>query len=104
MTITTPNGCIAVDSVEIKIENLKLSPAANPSAICQNTPVNLYSGAKNGNCHVYTVGSIPYGLTAGTGTSLTMGDDQVSSALPKDSILSFFAIPIAASISHPMAG
>ncbi|MBX7240676.1 MAG: T9SS type A sorting domain-containing protein [Bacteroidia bacterium] len=85
LTYTTPGGgCIATDVTTV-VQSTILATAAvsTPSAMCLGGgPVQLTASPNTPLASGYDVTSIPYAPIAGSGTTVTLGDDQVSGVLP----------------------
>jgi len=87
------NGiCSATAPVVVSVASANAGPDVNICPAGQN--VNLlatYNGPPPpSNCNLYTVTNIPFAPLRGTGTSLTLGDDQVSGAVPIGFNFTFF--------------
>lgn len=91
-TVTSSVGCVARDTVNVTISPNVLNPApiATPALACAGAPITLDANVTTGSCNTYTVASIPFAPLSGTGTTLTLGDDQVSAAIPLGFTFNFF--------------
>lgn len=83
--ITDPaTGCIKTDSIRVDVSQNELVavPSSSASQYCAGTPVNLLANVAGASCTGYSVQSIPYNLSSGSGTAINLGDEGVSSAIP----------------------
>jgi Secretion system C-terminal sorting domain len=92
VTVTSTAGCriTGTQSVTVSPAVLSVAPTASPTQSCAGAPVTLTSNTSSGDCNLYTVSNIAFAPTAITGTVLTLGDDQVSAAVPIGFNFNFF--------------
>lgn len=78
------NGCIRIDSIQVDVSQNELValPTSSASQYCAGTPVNLLANVAGASCTGYSVQNIPYLLTPGSGSSISLGDEGVSSSIP----------------------
>lgn len=84
VTYTTPGGgCVSTDNVTIIQSNILVTTTtATPSSICLGGgPVQL-NAQPTASTSGYSLTSIPFSPIAGTGTTVTLSDDELSAALP----------------------
>ncbi|MEZ4686441.1 MAG: hypothetical protein R3B47_10365 [Bacteroidia bacterium] len=93
LTVTS-GACTSTDSVDIDVPApyLTLAPSLSDSLFCGGSPVTVDAKATNGNCEAYSVTSIPHAPLASGGTSLLLGDDQVTGAIPLGFNFEFFCL------------
>jgi len=85
VTAYTPMGiCSDADSITISVGNLnQILISASATSMCSaGDTVQLDASAGNSNCSTYTILNVPFAPVAGNGTSVVLGDDQLSSSLP----------------------
>lgn len=85
VTYTSPSGgCVVSDAITVVQSNtLNTSATASPGSICLGGgPVQLNATPITASNSGYTLASIPFAPLTFTGTSLTLGDDQLSAAVP----------------------
>jgi PKD repeat protein len=94
LTVTNPLGTNTKTETDyIQITSFPVSITAATDSICPGDSVQLtasYSGITD--ISGYNVTSIPYALAPLTGTSVSLGDDAVSAALPIGFTFSFYGI------------
>lgn len=92
VTVTSAAGCEMTGTQTITVSNaaLGVAPTANPTQSCAGAPVTLNANATTGNCNQYTVSSIPFVSFVAGGTTLSLSDDMVSSAVPIGFNFNFF--------------
>ncbi len=89
-TVTYAYGaCIGSDDVLVYWRDGIPNVTASLDTVCPGDTVQLsamltdtITRANPSACSTYTVAPITYGLTSGTGTNVSLGDDQLSGALP----------------------
>ena len=89
--VTGDDGtCTAYDSITISLFAPPVANAiATPSSICLGQPAALSTPPGQ---VTYTVSPIPYAPATGTPINVTLGDDQVSAALPIGFTFNFYGI------------
>jgi hypothetical protein len=72
------NGfCLLTDEVSVQVADTPAaSVIADPAFSCGGSPVNLEASVSPGSCMGYTVLSTPYVPATGSGTAITLTDDQ----------------------------
>jgi hypothetical protein len=78
-------GCSADDSVNVFVnKSFNLQASADQDSICQgdSLQLNAFEGLTNPGCNNYVVDTVPYNPLPGSGTSVALSSDQVSSDLP----------------------
>ncbi|MEI6311000.1 MAG: T9SS type B sorting domain-containing protein [Bacteroidota bacterium] len=86
-------GCESDTSVTISIRGYRpiVNIIADTVPFCPGTVVPMFASAVSGNCdRSYTVSDIAYTPIAGSGTAITLGDNQLSSYLPLGFSFPFF--------------
>lgn len=78
------SGCTRTDSIQVNVSQNELVaiPTSSASQYCAGTPVNLLANVAGASCTGYSVQSIPYRLTPGSGSSIVLGDEGVSTGIP----------------------
>lgn len=87
------NGiCSATAPVLVDVSRVDAGPDINICPAGQNASLNaVYTGPPApSNCNAYTVSSIAFAPVAAAGTSVSLGDDQVSAAIPIGFSFTFF--------------
>ncbi len=87
------NGiCSATAPILVDVANVNAGPDINICPAGNNASLNaVYSGPPApSNCAVYTVAATTYAPVAVAGTTLTLGDDQISAAVPIGFNFTFF--------------
>ncbi len=82
VTTVDQNNCVVKDSVTLTVSGNLLdgSPDQTDEVYCDNgTPVRLYANPVNGDCNLFYVNSIPFSPLSPGATTLTLGDDAVTS-------------------------
>jgi len=85
VTAYTPMGiCSATDTMTISVGNLnQILITASATSMCSaGDTVQLDASAVNSNCSTYTDINIPFAPVVGSGTPITLLDDQMSAVLP----------------------
>ncbi len=96
--VYTYGGCVQRDTIEIFGYDIDITMSATPNPVCAGQPLNLSAiltdtiGAQTTTTCAPTYSSvlIPNAPLATTGTTVTLGDDQVSAALPIGFSFQFF--------------
>jgi hypothetical protein len=87
------NGiCSATAPVTVDVANVNAGPDINICPAGQNASLNaVYTGPPApSNCNAYVLSNIGYAPTAAGGTAVSLGDDQVSAAIPLPFTFTFF--------------
>ena len=75
----------------ITITSFNLAVTATPDTICAGDTVQLVATPSNSNAvSGYTLSAIPFAPISGTGTTITLGDDAVSTARPIGFTFNFY--------------
>lgn len=85
VTAYTPMGiCSDADSITISVGNLnQILISASATSMCSaGDTIQLDASAVNSNCSTYTILNVPFAPVAGSGSSVVLGDDQLSASLP----------------------
>jgi hypothetical protein len=87
VTITSELGCVLSDFIDITATIYDDAPdwtlATGAYDPCSSDPVDLTATVSYGaTCDLYSVESIPFAPVVGSGTTVVLGDDELSSALP----------------------
>ncbi len=90
LVVTNPLGADSVTHVVTVTPTFTASITATPGAVCGGSPVSLNATASGSNNRSYQVSSIPYAPVAGSGTTVSLNDDQMSTAKPIGFTFSFF--------------
>jgi hypothetical protein len=82
--VTDQNGCKAIDSVRLGLSNNSLVavPSSSATQYCAGEPITLFANVTGGDCNSYSAQSVSYNPVTGSGTTVNLGDDQLSGALP----------------------
>jgi hypothetical protein len=77
-------GCRIIDSVDVNVSQnaLVAVPSSSASQYCAGQPVDLFANVAGASCSGYSVQSITHNPVSGSGTSLALGDESVSNAIP----------------------
>ncbi len=96
VTGTDANTCTATATASITVnQNLtSLTATATPSSICNGANSQLQATAVTPSLGTYTMSTITYAPIAGSGASLTSGDDAVSSAVTIPFSFNYFGSPV----------
>ena len=90
LTVSNPLGSsFAVHAITVT-STFSVSVTATPNPICLGAQVQLNAIASGATYRSYTVSNISYSPVSGTGTAVSLGDDQVSGALPIGFTFNFF--------------
>ncbi|MCH2021909.1 MAG: gliding motility-associated C-terminal domain-containing protein [Saprospiraceae bacterium] len=80
------NLCPMKDTIVLYFEDISLSLNANPDSVCigqtSNLSVLLSDTLSPGVCDDYDVTTIPFSTVSGSGTTVSLADDELSSVLP----------------------
>ncbi len=92
VTGTNANGCsaTATSSISFSPNLTSLTATATPSSICNGANSQLQATAVTPPTGTYTMSTITYAPIAGSGASLTSGDDAVSAAVTIPFSFNFF--------------
>jgi gliding motility-associated-like protein len=84
----TYGTCVMRDTVTVSFPDVSLNLAPNPMGTCGGTTAQIFARLSdtlnftNACLPSYTLTSIPFAPQAGAGTSVTLADEQMSTALP----------------------
>ncbi|MBN4051238.1 T9SS type A sorting domain-containing protein [bacterium AH-315-M05] len=83
VTITSSGGCVKTALVTVTVNPVPLyaDPVADNVMICAGDSTTLHANVSTGNCNDYVVDVIPFAPVAGSGTTVSLGDDASSPAL-----------------------
>ncbi|MFK7970750.1 MAG: T9SS type A sorting domain-containing protein [Bacteroidia bacterium] len=92
LTVTTPAGCISSDSVDVMVSAplLEFNPVLSNEFYCGDSAVTGRAQGSNGDCEAYSLTSIPHAPLPLGASTLSLGDDQNSSAIPLGFDFDFF--------------
>ncbi|MCH2021774.1 MAG: gliding motility-associated C-terminal domain-containing protein, partial [Saprospiraceae bacterium] len=78
------NGCTSpLASISISPNNLPATPDVSADfSVCEGENINLFTSIDSIDCNQYKIDNIPFLPVAGSGTSITLSDDELSSNLP----------------------
>ena len=82
LVVTNPLGSDSVIHAITVNSTYTVNVTATPTTICNGDSVQLNAVATGSTYRSYLVSNIPYAPLSGTGTSVTLGDDQMSTAQP----------------------
>jgi hypothetical protein len=90
VTATDSNGCTGTDTVDLIVVSPVTSITATPQTVCEGDTVHLNVSAIVASTMDYTVDTIPFAPSSGTGVNVVLGDDQVSNMFPIGFLFSFY--------------
>lgn len=80
LVATNPLGSDSITHIITVTPAFTATVTANPTTICAGDTVNLNAVASGSNYRSYTVSNIPYAPLTGTGTTVTLTDDAMSTS------------------------
>jgi len=95
VNITSAAGCTIADILTVFVIGVApvVTATTSRNIVCPGDTVQLNATIPTGSCSDYTVSSITFAPIAGAGTAVTLGDDQVSGALPIGFTFEYFCNP-----------
>jgi PKD repeat protein len=90
LVVSNPLGTDSVTHTVNVTPAFSVSVSATPTFICSGDPVTLNAVATGSGFRTYSVTQIPYAPVSGTGTTVTLADDQVSTIKPIGFTFNFF--------------
>ncbi len=90
LIVTNPLGSDSIIHSITVSPNFSVDVTATPEVVCNGDEVNLAAVATGATNRSYTVSGIPYAPLSGTGTSVTLADDAMSSVQPIGFTFNFF--------------
>ncbi len=90
VTATDTNGCTGSDTIDLLVVNPSVTITSTPDTICAGDNTQLSASVIIASTNNYRVDSIPFAPIAGSGTNVTLGDDEVSGMMPIGFLFSFY--------------
>jgi len=90
VTATDSNGCTGTATISLLVTTPAITITASPDTLCAGGTSQLTATAITTSTNAYLVDSIAYSPVTGTGTSVSLTDDEVSNMLPIGFIFGFY--------------
>ncbi|MBL4754620.1 MAG: SprB repeat-containing protein, partial [Flavobacteriales bacterium] len=92
VSVTSSSGCTRTTTQMVTVAPTPLStaPTIDDVLLCKGSSTMVHANVDAGDCNAYVVAQVPYAPVGGSGTSITLGDDALSAALPLGFSFNFF--------------